>query len=216
MSLAVLQFGWDQYPNSSATSHSELSSNATVGNTVALAIISTSGTLGDVASVSSSIGTFTRINDVNQNLDLEWWVCLSVTTSAKNLTVTTTSGDNWYAAAYEISGGATNATSGGSVSNSGSSGSLSITPVESGDLILAATQSSGASPITSEPSSPWTLLGGVGVWSESKGADAAYQVVPSTSSVAAAWSNSYGGTEILGLIVHAPVVATTEPIVMIV
>ncbi|HUC87794.1 MAG TPA: hypothetical protein VMR95_01435 [Candidatus Binatia bacterium] len=276
-SLNVVQYGSDQFANASASSHSELSGNSTVGNLVAVAIITAGATT--VASVTSSMGTFVRVNGTNSGgySDVEWWACLGVTTAASAITVTTSNSSTWSAAVWEIANaGATVATlssslstgspitslpvsalaaavpagpltltsagntqtwvttgaaqaatsitvtsqtpnyaypsglavvqqvtSGGTESAASNTGSITVTPLEAGDIIMAFAANGSSAVITNAPSTPpWTLLGGLGTFGQSHGSDAAWQAVTSTTAQAVAWTNSYAGQAMAALIVR--------------
>jgi hypothetical protein len=177
-----------------------LPANNTIGNCVAVMIGSLSGTVNDVSGVSSSMGTFTKVDAIGGDVDVEFWVCRVTTGAARTITVTTTSGDQWVAVGFEYSGGVGSAVSGGSGSGTSASASLAVTPDESGDVVMVA--STVATAFTGAPSSPWSSYN-AGGWTLSEGAGLAAQIVSSGSAVTATWtvSGSHPWTT-LGLILR--------------
>ena len=163
--------------------------NTTVGNTV-LVCVQVGNATTDVTSITSSIGTFTKVcsfADATGPNDYEWWVCLSATGSAKTVTVTTTNG-----APYTIMGmewpPALGAADGGHATGTGTTPLLAITPPNTGSVIAAtATMYNGG--ITA-PGGAWTNIGG---WtSYPTFSDVIAQVALSSSSVNATWTGTSG------------------------
>jgi hypothetical protein len=87
---------------SSGAAATVFAANTTVGNTVLVCVQIGVPSAPDVTSITSSIGTFTRVNDFSDgNNDYEWWVCLAATGAAKTVTITTTGGQPYTAMAME-------------------------------------------------------------------------------------------------------------------
>src|SRR5580692_3752723 len=81
---------------------SVLPANATLGDTIVLAVL----TGQPVASVTSPMGTFVKVNASHQSgqSDIELWVLSGVTGTGRTVTVTISGGSSWYAQATEFSG----------------------------------------------------------------------------------------------------------------
>jgi hypothetical protein len=180
---------------SSGSAATVLSSNTTLGNQVVLFIISAQDTINDVASVSSSIGTFTRKNAIapSSSVDTETWICSNVTGASKTVTVTTTSGQVYSVNAYEIENGVTITSAG---TNSGSSSApvtstLAFTGLTSGDLLVACCISTNS--FTTTPATGgWTDYNGSdAAWKLANGFDSAY-ITASGSTATATWTNTSG------------------------
>lgn len=171
-----------------------LPANNTVGNTVVLVITALgSGFTGNnVSAVSSTMGTFTRLNsqvDTPADSDIEIWYCLSTTGVARTITATLTSGGSitgYIAAAFEWTPASSAATTGGTGVGNSTSPSLTVSPGHSGYVVMVGT--SDYNPITAAPTSPWTSYNGSGQFSYTDGNDVAWQVTTSSSSVTATWT----------------------------
>ena len=177
--MAISFVQWSEAAGiASGSSGTILTSNTTIGNTVVLAF-----QRGSVVSISSSIGTFTQIEDNSTGIDLQFWAG-TVTGAAKTITVTTTGSVVWDCQATEYSGSGIHVLPGGITNGSGTTASITATPYQSGDVVQVAL----ANFVTSGfPSSPWVnYSGGSGNWSTLGGSS--YQIVSSTSSVTASWT----------------------------
>jgi hypothetical protein len=143
---------------SSGAAATVFAANTTVGNTVLVCVQIGVPSAPDVTSITSSIGTFTRVNDFSDgNNDYEWWVCLAATGAAKTVTITTTGGQPYTAMAMEWPP-ALGAADGGHATGTGTTPLLAITPPNTGSVVAAtATMYNGG--ITA-PGGAWTNIGG--------------------------------------------------------
>ena len=179
-------------------------SNTTTGNTVVLGLYSFSHTAGDVASVVSSIGTFTKVNAFTDAADgdMEWWVCRSATGAAKSAVVTCTSGLSVGVAAFEWPN-STAATDGGQATANNTAPALTVNPLVSGNVVMVMVESNTGG-ITA-PGGAWTdLAGPTTPFSLAFGVDVAWQTVPSSSNVTATWTQPTGFWGTLGIVLAYP------------
>lgn len=200
MALAVVQQG-DVTAGSTASGSAGtvLPVNATNGHAVALAIVLGVGTVGEVSSVTSPMGTFTKVvaAETAGTDDQEWWVCLNVTGAGKTVTVTS-GGVAWYGNATEISGGVASAATGGDATGVSTTAALTTGSVTAGQMALV--QVDAPNYDTSHPTAPWTNYN-AGFWIANNGLDVAYQVPGSTGTLTATWvGNALGSWGALGLI----------------
>jgi hypothetical protein len=131
--------------------------NATAGNAVCVAVVDNSGSISAGMTLTSSMGTFTRVNAVEQlsGFPLSWWVCLSVT-AGDTVTFNDGGGSLYIAYGYEYSGGfGPTASSGGNFTGVTTSPSLTIA-CAIGDAVLAlAVARPAPGTFTTVPLSPW-------------------------------------------------------------
>ena len=192
MALSLVQYG-DQdngVVTSSGSAASVFSSNTTPGNAVVLMIYVASGSENDVTTVSSSIGTFNLISRSGINspaIDLECWVCLNATGAALTVTVTTADSTGYVVCGWEVSGGVALAVSGASTAGSGTSASLVMTGLTSGQFVAAAVKT--ANTITGSPSGSW-VGPSYGYWNTATLGNA--EQVVTGSSATATWTQSAG------------------------
>jgi len=207
--LAVVQQGDTGSLINSGSSGTVLTSNATIGHTIALAVQSASGTANDVKTPVGICSTWTRISGVSGSSlfgDNEWWVG-TVTSATKTVTITTNSGDQWTAQGTEVSGAVGSAISGGSAYGSGSVFGLTVSSLVTGDMVFVLC-SANENFNAGNPTSPWVIYntGGDNLWSLQNGLGTAYQVT-SASSVTATWDADTSGSWIwgaVGLILAGP------------
>ena len=184
MALTFVQSGDTGFQSSGATS-TMLPANVTVGNAVALFVWV--NTYNALTSVTSPIGTFTRVAQVVAYPQQgEWWVCNSATAAGNTVTINA-SGIQYAAQATEWSGGVAAAIGGGNNSGTGTAVSQTVTPTTSGDVILVGT--SQFYTITTYPSSPWTNYN-AGFFTSANGEAASWITTTSTSSVTANYVQS--------------------------
>lgn len=83
-----------------------LPSNATVGDTIVLAVLGSGATGQTVTSVTSPMGAFVKVNASLQpgQSDIELWVLSGLTAAGKTVTVAMSSGSAYFAQANEFSG----------------------------------------------------------------------------------------------------------------
>src|ERR1035437_8479771 len=83
-----------------------LPANATLGDTVVVAVLGAGSTGQKVTSVTSPLGTFTKVTSNLQSgqSDVELWICSNVTTPARTLNVTWSGAGSGFAQATEFSG----------------------------------------------------------------------------------------------------------------
>jgi hypothetical protein len=188
--LSFKQWGDSGALINSGTGAAVLPTNATIGNTIALAAVSLSGTANDINTPVGICAVWTRVNDLGIDPiwgDNEWWVG-TVTSAAETITITTNSGDQWLAQATEVTGTVASALTGGEAYNDstgGTSYALTVSGLVSGDLVFVFANAA-ANFDTSEPASPWTDYN-AGFWTANNGLGTAYQIV-STTSVTATWT----------------------------
>jgi hypothetical protein len=179
----------------------------TIGNSVALLIQAEVNTTDAVTSVTSSIGTFTRINSIAEtDIDNEWWWCQDVTGNADTVTVVTSGAVQYKAFVMEVSNAATAVTGGTDSSASSTTPELVVTPDETGDLVLVGA-GFGTSP-GGFPSPPWVDYD-TGRWSAAHLADVAWQFAPSTSPITASWTQTAEYFATCGLIIKGAGFDTT-------
>ena len=164
-----------------------LPGNTTIANTVVLAIVSAGGVAGDVLSVSSSIGTFTRVvaaGVTGHAFSTEYWTG-TATAAHATVTVTTTSGAQWAAQAVEVSGSIGSVTNPTSVTGtSATTYSLPFSGLAAGQMVFGFLNTLG-NYNNSAPASPFTDYN-AGAFTAANGLGVAYQVVAATS-VTATW-----------------------------
>jgi hypothetical protein len=213
VALALVQSGGSSTYTNSGSSAQVLTANCTEGNTVILTIgIVASG--DQVVSIVSGIGTFVlvgRTGATDTGNDAEIWICLSAAGAADTITVTTEA-NQWYAAAFEVSGNALTyllVPPAGALNTTAPS--LTASSLVSGNFVLVYLDGVGNA-ISAVPASPWVDFNGSGVINLSSGFDAVTQVV-TTSSVTATWTAASGGWMTIGVILIAegsPVVSGEE------
>jgi hypothetical protein len=116
MALTLVQSGDTGFQSSGATS-TMLPANVTVGNAVALFVWV--NIYNAITSVTSPIGTFTRVAQVVAYPQQgEWWVCNSATAAGNTVTINA-SGIQYAAQATEWSGGVAASIAGGNNSGTG-------------------------------------------------------------------------------------------------
>jgi hypothetical protein len=159
----------------------------TAGHTVILQILSLGTTTGDVTSVTSNFGTFTKREALaGASGDMELWDCLNATGGGQSITVTTTSASQYVLLAQEWSGLGT-FISGTTTNGTSTSPGLSQTPTASGELVITSIRTPTAE--TAQPLSPWTDYN-AGIWINSNGIATAWQVSPSTSALDPVWTQT--------------------------
>lgn len=175
----------------SGTSKQVLPANATLGNKVVLFIYPTS-TAQTVSSVTSPIGTFTKVSGEASpaGFDLEWWVCSNVTGAADTITVNTTTG-NWIAQATEFSGGVGTAETVTGNSTTSTNATQVVTPPADNSIVLVGALVDSTD-FTGGPSSPWVNYS-AGFFSLVNGVQPTYQITSSMTPVTAAWTNTSQG-----------------------
>ena len=184
MALTLVQSGDTGFQSSGATS-TMLPANVTVGNAVALFVWV--NIYNALTSVTSPIGTFTRVAQVVAYPQQgEWWVCNSATAAGNTVTINA-SGIQYAAQATEWSGGVAASISGGNNSGSGTAVSQTVTPTTSGDVVLVGTSLNYS--ISTYPSSPWTNYN-AGFFTSANGEAASWITTTSTSSVTANYVQS--------------------------
>lgn len=210
MALSVVQRGdTGATPIASGSAGQILPGNSTSGNMILVAFAVPYFALNSVVSVSSSIGTFTRINSQIpwSPTDMEWWVCLSATGPADTVTVTTTASVSWEAFGIEISGAAS-AANGGYNSGTSANPNLVFSGLVPGQMVLAELLNNYT--ITAGPTSPWSDYNAGGYFNWADGDDTAWQIV-SAASTTAIWTvaSSAATWGVLGVIVTPTAVAPT-------
>lgn len=194
MALTLIQAGSPSTNYSSGTAGSVLPEPCGIGTCVAVLIQASTTTLDAVSSVTSSMGTFSRVNaTAASGSDIEWWVCLDTTGASDAITVTTSGGVVWNAFGFEVYGGVASSVAGGSASAVGDTEPSLGVSCAVGDAVLVGGE---MSPGTATPPSPWsttigTLYAGAMV--------AAWYGTPSTS-VTATWGTSTANWATLGLV----------------
>ena len=191
MALAIVQSGdTGVSPVNSGTPAQVLPGVVTVGNCVAVAIITSSS----VASVTAEMGAFVRVNQHTMPLtEMEWWVCLDATGNNYAIYVTTAGSQQWSAAGFEVSGGVGTATTGGTASGSSTAPALTIANTV-GNVVLVGANGEGT---ITPPSSPWT---GTVMSGTLNTVATAYQVTTSSSVTATFALSPTGSWRTLGLI----------------
>jgi len=184
MALTLVQSGDTGFQSSGATS-TMLPANVTVGNAVALFVWV--NIYNALTSVTSPIGTFTRVAQVVAYPQQgEWWVCNSATAAGNTVTINA-SGIQYAAQATEWSGGVAASIAGGNNSGTGTAVSQTVTPTTSGDVVLVGTSQTYT--ISTYPSSPWTNYN-AGFFTSANGEAASWITTTSTSSVTASYVQS--------------------------
>lgn len=158
MALSIIQAG--DVIGTSGVAASIFDTPTGIGTCVAIAITPPSTSAGAVTSVTSPMGTFTRVCDVAGDPgladELEWWVCLTTTASSEHVTVSYSGGGAYVAMALEWLGGVASASNGGNATAyPGSTVSLAVT-CSPGEAVLVAAQGAVADTGGTPPGSPWT------------------------------------------------------------
>ena len=156
-------------------------SNSTVGNTVVAMVEARTNSLP--TSVTSPMGTFTQIGAGYGfgGYSITYWVCTNVTSASRTITATI-AGFSYQALGIEFSGTGIAAVSGGINSGSSSTASITISPISTGDVLIA---SVGNFSSPTPPSSPWINYTGSSPINNS----VEYQITTSTSSQTATWTS---------------------------
>jgi len=175
-----------------------LPANATLGDTIVLAVLGSGSTGQVVASVTSPMGTFVKVNASLQTgqSDIELWVLSGVTSAGRTVTVTMSGGSTWYAQATEFSGtlsAVANAPTTGA--STGPSGSVTTSANDVAVLYVNGLSSS----LSSGPASPWVNYNAGAfklAWDES----VSYQVVGASGTVTGTWKQSSSAKwQVIGL-----------------
>jgi hypothetical protein len=188
----------------SGTYNQVLAHDTGIGHTVILVIqtLTDPGTQTDtVASVSSKMGTFQRVNSYNDGADNEIWICTNTTGAADTMTVTTST-NAWNAFAIEFNQPATGfVDGGGQVANLNylANQSWTLSPGAAGNVAFVAVDTADA--YETGPSSPWTFYNH-GYWDFDNGTSAAWQVASSASPVTATWQQDGGLVSSQGVVVE--------------
>ena len=163
-SLTLLQHGASgvAYVNS-GVAHAVLPASCSLGSCVVLGIATNHLGANDVSSVTSGMGTFTKVNSIGGTVgsatvtDMEFWVCRATTGAASSVTVTSSSGSVWSARAEEWFGGVLSAADGGHSSiHNATSPWLVISGLTVGQtLSVMASCSAGSGSVNSQPASPF-------------------------------------------------------------
>jgi hypothetical protein len=182
-----------------------LGSNTGTGHSVILLLQSLSESTDSITSVTSGMGTFTRVNSYaypNIAAEDETWVCLNTTGASDSITVTCPSSDAWQGFALEWSTPANGATDGGGNYQANAvTESITVSPLAVGNLVIVFQDS--VNNFTDTLGSPWSIFGsGVYFNTESNGTSAAWQIVTSTASVSASWSVGGGEAVTSGAVIE--------------
>lgn len=195
----------------SGTSSQILGSNTGIGHCVILMIQSLIDTADSVTAVTSSMGTFTRVNSYGYtgggDAEDEIWVCLSTTGASKNVTVTCPSSNAWQAAALEFDTPAASAVDGGGgYAANDNPETITVSPGAAGNLVAIFQDSTNN--FTDNLGSPWSIFAsGVYFDTVTNGTSAAWQFAPSTSSLTASWPTGGGPS-----VTSATVLAFSSPV----
>jgi uncharacterized repeat protein (TIGR02543 family) len=162
-----------------------LPANATLGDSVVVAVLGAGSTGQTVTSVTSPMGTFTKVTGNLQSgqSDIELWICSNVTTAARTLTVTWSGAGSGFAQATEFSG-SLSAVASTPTQGTGTSPTGSVTTTAPGDVALVYVNGQS---ITAAPSSPWSNYD-AGAFVYSWGESVATQIVAAPSTVNASWT----------------------------
>jgi hypothetical protein len=162
-----------------------LPANATVGNTVVVAILGAGSTGQTVTSVTSPMGLFTKVTSNLQSgqSDVELWICSNVTSGARTLNVTWSGGGSGFAQATEFSG-SLSALARTPTQGTGTSPTGSVTTTANGGVALVYVNTQN---ITAAPSSPWVNYD-AGAFVYSWGESVATQSVATPTTVSANWT----------------------------
>jgi hypothetical protein len=183
-----------------------LNANPTLGDCVALFIITFGANANDVASVTSPMGTFTKVSGAagtNGTTAGEWWVCQTVTGLSQEVFVTTKDGVAWTAQGTDWSGGISGFVSGGEANDNVANPHLSVSPGAAGNVVLVGLASTAAP--TAGPTNPWSDYDS-GEFAWVNDADVAWQVTTTTAAVNAVWTVPAGENWLaVGLVLAATV-----------
>jgi uncharacterized repeat protein (TIGR02543 family) len=162
-----------------------LPANATVGDTVVVAVLGAGATGQSVTSVTSPMGTFTKVTSNLQSgqSDVELWICSDVTSAARTITVTWSGTGSGFAQATEFSG-SLSAVASTPTQGTGTSATASVTTTAPGSAALVYVNTQN---ITAAPSSPWANYD-AGAFVYSWGESVATQIVATPSTVSANWT----------------------------
>ena len=162
-----------------------LPANATVGDTVVVAVLGAGSTGQTVTSLTSPMGTFTKVTGNLQSgqSDVELWICSNVTTPARTITVTWSGAGLGFAQATEFSG-SLSAVASTPTQGTGTSPTGSVTTTAPGGVALVYVNTQN---ITAAPSSPWVNYD-AGAFVYSWGESVATQTVAAPSTVSASWT----------------------------
>ena len=175
-----------------------LPANATLGDTIVLAVL----TGQPVASVTSPMGTFVKVNASHQSgqSDIELWVLSGVTGVGRTVTVTISGGSAWYAQATEFSGtlnAVANAPTTGT--STGPNGSVTTSANDVAVLYVNGLNNS----LSSGPGTPWVNYNAGAfqfAWDES----VSYQVLGASGTVTGTWAQSASAKwQVIGLSLSA-------------
>jgi hypothetical protein len=180
--------------------------SVTSGNYLLVAVFVNSSTIDSATALTSSqCSSLSRINSVSNGTDgdNEWWGGTVTTSGTLSITATTTS--TWSLAVIELHG-VVSVVSGGTTGSTKNSPSMSVTPAESGDLILIMVGVNSNGLKSPYPGGSWTnyaTSGGTGTWGSSGGGDQsfAYQTAPSTTALTATWTTYGSGGQCAGVVV---------------
>lgn len=180
-----------------------LGSNATVGNAVILNIWDTSGPSGTISSVTSPMGTFTPLTPTESSLyGQQVFICESVATASKQITVSTSDSGGWFAIAVEVAGGATTPTvTAISGTSTHPTGTLTV-PTDGTGMVFIYPNGT----LTGYASSPWTDP------ALTTGPDVAYTTA--AGSQTAQWTTSTSGAWQGLMLTLQPNTGTTSKVVL--
>jgi hypothetical protein len=179
-----------------------LPANATLGDTIVLAVLGSGSTGQVVASVTSPMGTFVKVNASLQagQSDIELWVLSGVTGAGRTVTVTMSGGSSWYAQATEFSG-ALSAVANAPTTGTSTKPSGSVTTSTNGVAVLYVNGLSSS--LSSGPATPWVNYNAGAfklAWDES----VSYQVVGGSGTVTGTWAQSASAKwQVIGLSLSA-------------
>ncbi len=194
MALSFIQDG-SSFSNASGSAGQALGAPCGIGTCVVVLIQPHAIGANTVTSVTSGMGTFTRVNSragSGSTDELEWWVCLATTASVDTITVATSGSVVWDVAGFEWLGGVSSAATGGGV---GPTGTPSVTPTAAVATAVLVGINVGPASILSYPASPWASLSLP--LASSTGLSVAQQLA-SGANPTAAWRLT-GGTNAVGL-----------------
>jgi hypothetical protein len=175
-----------------------LPANATLGDTIVLAVLGSGSTGQVVASVTSPLGTFAKVNASLQSgqSDIELWVLSGVTGAGRTVTVTMSGGSTWYAQATEFSG-TLSAVANAPTTGTSTSPSGSVTTSANDVAVLYVNGLSSS--LSSGPATPWVNYNAGAfklAWDES----VSYQVVAASGTVTGTWAQSASAKwQVIGL-----------------
>jgi hypothetical protein len=161
-----------------------LPANATVGDTVVVAVLGAGSTGQTVTSLTSPLGTFTKVTSNLQSgqSDVELWIC-NVTTAARTISVTWSGGGSGFAQATEFSG-TDSATASAPLQGTGTAPSASVTTTSANGVSLVYVNTQN---ITAAPAAPWSNYD-AGAFVYAWGESVATQSVAAPSTVSATWT----------------------------